>query len=212
MRTTLIFIAVLLGFWCSGQTIRNLNDSSTETIYRGFENTIVISKGVPLTENDYILACSECSVSKINHKGDSLPPNTFILTPNKTRYTDLLIVGKNGDTTIHQFKISNLPDPELYLDEIKSGETLLPILNESKWILSAKYPPGISLVSIYEIISWECAVDGVLLSAALSNDIPEELINKINSLSSGSEVTFKSVVLSEQDGIRRLKTGIFPVN
>ena len=212
MRTTSTIIALFLGFWCSGQTIRNLNDLSTERIYRGFENTIVISFEGLLSENDYHLSCTECSVSKINRKGDSLPPNTYNLTPNKARYTDLLMISKNGDTTIHQFKISNLPDPELLLNEIKSGETLNPIMNESKWVLSAKYPAEISLVSIYGIISWECSIDGVLLSAALSNDIPEELKQKIRSLPAGSKVTFTAVVVGEQDGISRRKAGTFLVN
>lgn len=212
MRTTLLFTTLLLGFWCSGQNIRNLNDISTEMIYRGFENTIVIFPEGLLSENDYTLACSECSVSKINKKGNSLPPNTFILIPNKARSTELLIISKNGDTTIRQFKISNLPDPELFLNEIKSGESLDPILNTSKWVLSAKFPAEISLVSVYEIKSWECSADSFVLSAAASNAIPNELIDKIRSLPSGSKVTFTAIVIGERDGISRKKAGVFLVN
>ena len=211
MRTTLIITTLLLGFWCSGQTIRNLNDNSTERIYRGFENTIVITPDGLVSQNEFTLACTECKISKLNQKGDSLPPNTFILIPNKARSTNLLMISKNGDTTIHQFKIANLPDPELFLNEIKSGESLDPILNASEWVLSARYPAEISLVYVYEIKSWECAIDGVALSAASSNTISDELINKIKSLPSGSKVTFNAVVVGERDGISRHKSGVFLV-
>mgnify|MGYP000344642228 FL=1 len=213
MKITAILITLLIGSTCFAQTLRNLNDTKTETIYRGFENKIVIYSDKVMSEDEYTLSSADITINKINNQGETLPPNTFILyTKEKSKIADLLIISEKGDTTTHQFKISNLPDPKLFLNEIESGESLPSNLENSKWVLSAKYPSIITLIANYKITSWACTIGNVTLSVENSNEIPEELINQINSLPSGSKVSFIATVLSEHDGICRKLSGGFTTN
>ena len=59
------------------------------------------------------------ALSRINQTMNSEGMSN-LYTKEKSQIADLLIISEKGDTTTHQFKISNLPDPKLFLNEIES--------------------------------------------------------------------------------------------
>ena len=115
------------------------------------------------------------------------------------------ITNKSVNLGTFTFRVSRLPDPELYWGGTKSGEKA----NKSETKLFAKYPPEIPLNAQFRIVSWECAVPGALGKAptGTGGDI-SAAGNLIRAAKPGMNVSFMCNVVGP-DGVQRKKGGVF---
>lgn len=170
-------------------------------LYRGYPNKVdPTASGYPFT----ILTGTNCSVSK---SGD-----VYIASPGAGRQAFLTVSGKTADGKTVQLKkveyrVSALPDPELYWGGVKNGGQG----SKSQTQLFAKYPPEIPLNASFNIINWECQVPGAQgrpPSGPGSNISAAS--NLLRAAPSGSQVSFICTVVGP-DGIQRKKAGAFKI-
>ncbi|MFT5777952.1 MAG: hypothetical protein ACI837_000900 [Crocinitomicaceae bacterium] len=170
-------------------------------LYRGYPNKVdPTASGYPFT----VLSASGANISK---SGD-----IYIASPGSGKTAYLTVSGKTADGKTVQLKkveyrVSNLPDPELYWGGVKSGGKA----SKSQTMLFAKYPPEIPLNASFSIVSWECQVPGAMgkppggpganISAAS---------NLLRAVKPGSQVSFMCTVVGP-DGIQRKKAGAFKI-
>ncbi len=170
-------------------------------LYRGYPNKVdPTASGYPTT----VLTGSNCSVSKSG--------NLYIASPGSGKTAYLTVSGKTADGKTVQLKkveyrVSALPDPELYWGGVKNGGRA----SKSQTKLFAKYPPEIPLNAQFNIIKWECQVPGAQgkppggpganISAAT---------NLLRAAKPGSQVSFICTVVGP-DGIQRKKAGAFTI-
>jgi gliding motility-associated protein GldM len=113
-------------------------------LYRGYQNKVMaVASGYPSSS----LSAPGCSVSK---QGEF-----YIVGPGRGKTTRLSVSGKTADgksvnlRTV-EFRVKNLPDPQLFWGGKKSGEKA----NKNSNLLQAKYGPGIPLKAEFKILSW----------------------------------------------------------
>lgn len=170
-------------------------------LYRGYANKVdPTASGYPFT----VLTGSNCSVSK---SGD-----IYIAKPGSGKKAYLTVSGKTADGKTVQLKkveyrVSNLPDPELYWGAAKNGTRG----SKAETKLFAKYPPEIPLNAQFKIVDWECQVPGA------AGAPPRGTGSNISAASgllraakSGSQVSFICTVVGP-DGVRRKKAGAFKI-
>ena len=131
----------------------------------------------------------------------------------RAREAYLTVTGKNSATGESKqlkkvkYRVSNLPDPELYWGGAKSGTKA----NKNGTKLFAKYPPEIPLNATFKIVAWECTIPGAPgrpPSGSGSNiSAASSLIRQARS---GMTVSFIATVVGP-DGIRRKKAGAFKI-
>ncbi|MCH2224528.1 MAG: hypothetical protein MK066_07135 [Crocinitomicaceae bacterium] len=170
-------------------------------LYRGYANKVdPTASGYPFT----VLTGSGCTVSK---SGD-----LYIAKPGGGKVAYLTVSGKTADGKTVQLKkqeyrVSNLPDPELYWGAAKNGQ------KGSKYEtkLFAKYPPEIPLKASFKIVKWECQVPGALgkLPSGPGGNI-SAASGLLKAAKPGSVVSFVCTVVGP-DGIRRKKAGAFKI-
>ena len=139
------------------KTVKIMKPSGTvslpelNVLYRGYANKVeAVASGYDQT----ILQGSGVSLTKSG--------NGWIANPGGGRECSITVSGKSSVTnkTVRlgsfPFRISRLPDPELYFGAAKSGENA----SKAETRLFAKYPPEIPLNASFTIINWELAVPG----------------------------------------------------
>ena len=170
-------------------------------LYRGYPNKVdPTASGYPFT----VLTGSNCSVSK---SGD-----LYVAKPGGGKTAYLTVSGKTADGKTVQLKkveyrVSNLPDPELYWGAAKNGTRG----SKAETKLFAKYPPEIPLNASFSIVDWECQVPGA------AGAPPRGTGSNIGAASGllraakpGSQVSFICTVVGP-DGVRRKKAGAFKI-
>ena len=171
-------------------------------LYRGYPNKVdPTASGYPTT----ILTGTNCTVTKSSG-------NIYIASPGSGRSAFLTVSGKSNDgkTVVLkkvEYRVSALPDPELYWGGVKNGGQA----SKSQTTLFAKYPPEIPLNASFTITNWECQVPvaqgkppggpGSNISAAT---------NLLKAAKPGSQVSFICTVVGP-DGIQRKKAGAFKI-
>ena len=169
-------------------------------LYRGYANKVdPTASGYPTT----ILTGSNCSVSKSG--------NVYIAKPGSGREAYLTVSGKSADGKTVQLKrvkyrVSNLPDPELYWGASKNGG------KGSKYEtkLFDKYPPEIPLNAQFQIISWEVQIPGAVGTPQGSGGNISAASNLLRVAKPGSQVSFICKVRGP-DGVTRTKGGTWKI-
>ena len=158
-------------------------------LYRGYPNK---AKATASGYDQTMLTGSGASVSK---SGDG-----YIVKPTgRGREAYLMVSGKNsvtGESTQLakvKYRVSNLPDPEIYWGAAKSGSRG----SKAETKLFAKYPPEIPLNATFTIKSWECSVPGAARPV-------------MGTAPAGSQISFICKVVGP-DGIQRTKAGAFKI-
>lgn len=115
--------------------------------------------------------------------------------------------GKTASLKKVKYRVSNLPDPELYWGASKSGSKG----NRRETKLFAKYPPEIPLNAKFKIINWECTIPGA------PGAPPRGSGGNIGAASSlimqarpGMTVSFICTVVGP-DGVQRKRAGAFKI-
>jgi len=170
-------------------------------LYKGYDNKVsAVASGFDQT----MLTGNGVTVSKSGE--------FWIAKPGQVREASLSVSGKNSVTgktqnlLTQKFRVSNLPDPELYWGASKNGDKGSRV--ETK--LFAKYPPEIPLNAQFRIVDWEVSIPGAqgapprgtggVLSPAASALIKQA--------KPGMMVSFLCNVVGP-DGIKRKKAGAF---
>ena len=139
------------------KTIKIMKPSGTvslpelNVLYRGYPNKVeAVASGYDQT----VLSGSGVSLTKSG--------NGWIANPGAGRDATITVSGRSSVTNktvslgSFVFRVSRLPDPELYFGAAKSGETG----SRAETRLFAKYPPEIPLNATFTVLSWELAVPG----------------------------------------------------
>ena len=198
-----------LFFSSKAQIAVQLKFDSNNIIYRGFDNILSISGPSSLSENDYELTCSNCTVRKTTRIG-GLPENTVCIHTKGPGNAILEIEMNDGTVNEFVFRISNLPVAELLINGIESGGSLNQIAGSEDWILSIGYPKGVSLAVESNLVSWECAINEQFY-ASMSNELTPELISAIREADIGTELNFVYVDIDPRSGIMRKKSATFRI-
>lgn len=171
-------------------------------LYRGYPNK---AEATASGYDQTILTGSGCSVSKSG--------TGYIVTPTgRGREAYLTVSGKStasGKTVQLKkvtYRVSNLPDPELYWGAAKSGTKG----SKAETKLFAKYPPEIPLNASFTIKSWECSVPGAARPVMGTGGDISAAGGLIRAAKPGSQVSFICTVVGP-DGISRKKAGSFKI-
>ena len=115
--------------------------------------------------------------------------------------------GKSVSLKKVEYRVSNLPDPELYWGGSKSGTKA----NRRSTKLFAKYPPEIPLNASFKVVSWECTIPGAPgRPPSGSGSNISGATSLIMQARPGMTVSFIATVVGP-DGIRRKKAGAFKI-
>jgi len=137
----------------------------------------------------------------------------YIVKPTGSGRTAYLTVsGKNTVTgqTVQlkkvEYRVSNLPDPEIYWGGSKNGERA----SKAETKLFAKYGPEIPLKADFTIKSWECSVPGASRPIMGTGSTIAAASGLLRAAPSGSMVSFICKVVGP-DGITRTRAGAFKI-
>jgi len=171
-------------------------------LYRGYANK---AKATASGYDQTILSGQGATVSK---SGDG-----YIVSPTgRGREAFLTVSGKNtasGKTVSLnrvKYRVSNLPDPELYWGGVKNGGKG----SKAETKLFAKYPPEIPLKASFRIVSWECTVPGAARPVMGTGGNISAASGLIRAAKPGSTISFICKVVGP-DGISRKKGGTFKI-
>lgn len=124
----------------------------------------------------------------------------------------LTVSGKNTATgqsaTLKKvkYRVSNLPDPEIYWGGAKNGERA----SKAETKLFAKYGPEIPLNASFTVKSWECTVPGASRPVMGTGNLISAASGLLRAAPSGSMVSFICKVVGP-DGITRTRAGAFKI-
>jgi len=137
----------------------------------------------------------------------------YIVKPTGSGRTAYLTVsGKNTVTgqTVQlkkvEYRVSNLPDPEIYWGGSKNGERA----SKAETKLFAKYGPEIPLKANFTVKSWECTVPGASRPVIGSGSDISAASGLLRAAPAGSMVSFICKVVGP-DGITRTRAGAFKI-
>lgn len=129
----------------------NNGSNNVNSIYRGYENKVVIS--IPPSVNKYQFTCTNCRIVKFLEK-DTLVPNTFFISPGSGQNATLEIRTDQNHLKQYQLNVSNLPRPMIYLNNNRvSDEIELKSLTDTI-SLHAEYPVESGLQLDNSIENW----------------------------------------------------------
>jgi hypothetical protein len=137
----------------------------------------------------------------------------YIVMPTGSGRTAFLSVsGRNTATgqTVQlkkvEYRVSNLPDPEIYWGGSKNGERA----SKAETKLFAKYGPEIPLKAEFTVKSWECSVPGASRPIMGTGSIITAASGLLRAAPAGSMVSFICKVVGP-DGITRTRAGAFKI-
>lgn len=171
-------------------------------LYRGYDNKVdPTASGYDQT----ILSGTNATISKSG--------NLYIVKPGAGKEAQLTVSGKSSvlNKTVQlktvKYRVSNLPDPELYWGAAKSGTKG----SKAETKLFAKYPPEIPLNAQFRIVNWECQVPGAQgrPPSGTGSDI-SSASGLLRAAKPDMQVSFICTVVGP-DGIQRKKAGSFKI-
>ncbi|MBU2019360.1 MAG: hypothetical protein KJ941_06925 [Bacteroidetes bacterium] len=172
-------------------------------LYRGYPNKVdAVASGYDQT----VLTMNGGSLSKSG--------TGWIASPDKVKVAKINVSGKSSITNktvslgSFEFRVSNLPNPELYFGAAQAGEKA----SRAETRLFSKYPPEIPLNATFRIVSWELIIPGnpgapPKGSGDVLNGPASSLLKQAKP---GSVITFFTEVVGP-DGVKRKKTGAFTI-
>lgn len=201
MKTLLTLLSISLALTLQAQTpTAALETPDITMLYRGYANKII-----PAVTNSngkqIVLKGKGLTLQKVEE-------GYYVAKPGRAKTATISIfLADAKDTTFIkevEYRISNLPDPSLYLGMSRNGNTA--DINASK--IYAKYPPEIPLNSRFEITKWSITVNEETISGAGNNiKSASELIQN----APNGAVIFVKVSVQGSDGITRMRTGSWVV-
>lgn len=137
----------------------------------------------------------------------------YIVKPTGSGRTAYMMVsGKNTVTgqTVQlkkvEYRVSNLPDPEIFWGGAKNGERA----SKTETKLFAKYGPEIPLKADFTVKSWECTVPGASRPVLGTGNLITAASGLLRAAPAGSMVSFICKVVGP-DGITRTRAGAFKI-
>lgn len=196
MKKFIFLIIIIFSFNSFAQDVAVENIDHNQILYRGFQNKLVIT---PANENIQLDPIN-CQISKLEGQ-----ENTYIvLTKSKSRTATINFVSDGKVLETRSFLIQNLPVPELYWGDQKSGSTTS---NTSE--IQLKYPKGVTLKSNFEIVNWQASINGKQYEGKGST-LTKELIDSLSTLDKGEIIQITTHV-KNKDGITKLMKGTWKV-
>lgn len=176
----------------------NVSLPELNVLYRGYDNKVsAVASGYDQTN--------------INGAGVTLSKSGdgWIAKPGSAKTCTITVSGKSSVTNksvnlgTFTFRVSNLPDPELYWGGAKNGDKG----SKAERKLFAKYPPEIPLNAAFKVVDWECQVPGAQGAPpkGSGSDI-SSASGLIAAVKPGMNVSFICTVVGP-DGVRRKKAG-----
>lgn len=164
--------------------------NKVEAVASGYDQTILSGNGVSLTKSG----------------------NGWIANPGSGREASITVSGKSSVTNktvslgTFKFRVSRLPDPELYFGAAKNGEQI----SRAETRLFAKYPPEIPLNATFTVLGWEMSVSGSPIAPPKGpgGQINPAAVNLLKQAKPGSVVGFMTDVRGP-DGVTRKRGGTF---
>lgn len=168
-------------------------DNELEGVASGYDETILTGQGV--------------DIKKINGK--------YFAFPHKVKQCMVTVSGKNtisGKTVklgTYTFRVSRLPDPEVFWGAARNGEKG----NPREKFLFAKYPSDVALNAKFNVKSWELYISGIQGAPpkGTGSVLSDQAISLLKQARPGTVVTFYLKVVGEKDKIERLRTGSFKI-
>jgi len=171
-------------------------------LYRGYDNKVeATASGYDQTS----LTGTGVSLSKTSTGWIAKPSGSG-------REAYLTVSGKNTATgqsaTLKKvkYRVSNLPDPEIYWGGAKNGERA----SKTETKLFAKYGPEIPLNASFTVKSWECTVPGASRPVMGTGNLISAASGLLRAAPAGSMVSFICKVVGP-DGITRTRAGAFKI-
>ena len=171
-------------------------------LYRGYDNKVeATASGYDQTS----LTGTGVSLSKTSTGWIAKPTGSG-------REAYLTVSGKNTATgqsaTLKKvkYRVSNLPDPEIYWGGAKNGERA----SKAETKLFAKYGPEIPLSANFTVKSWECTVPGASRPVMGTGNLISAASGLMRAAPAGSMVSFICKVVGP-DGITRTRAGAFKI-
>ena len=184
-----------------------IGNPESMVLYRGYSNKIQIGFNDMLVK-EYTIETSNC---------DSIIPDSekhnYVIYPGQSRMLTLTIIdlsvkGKKTFLSETSYRVSNLPDPALYLGALENETTISLEGIKSMTTLFAKYPPELYFNAIFQVNSWNLFIKDLNL-AGTTNNLSKEALFHLNRLSSGEKITIIANVIGSDKIIRKLTTVIY---
>lgn len=169
---------------------------SDKILYRGYQNVLEL-KDLPIQESNMELVGIDNITIK---KSES---NSYILHPGAGKTAKIELRSQKGDVLgVVVFKVYNMPKPELYFCNQKSGSEVSQICSA----LRVDFPDDSQLKLNANILKWEyTSKSGVNSTIGTISEL-ESLANLVRDLPIGAEFTIKADVVG-QDNITRKIAG-----
>ncbi len=203
MKNLFFLFISLLSFWSQAQEpIVAIEYPNMNILYRGYSNKVILA--VSDADMDKIILTGEnCTIEKINDHSE------YIIKPGKGRIVVLNVALKSGDEIVvlkrSEYKVFNVPDPQIYWGAKKSGEVATSYVAQ----IYAKYPPEIPLVSTFSVSEWTVIVEKDTIKG-MGNDISKAQ-RIFKTISQPTLVIIEAKVMGE-DGIYRKMSGHWTVD
>jgi hypothetical protein len=147
-------------------------DNELEAVASGYDETVLSGVGV--------------NIKKVNGK--------YIAEPHKVKQCTVSVSGKSNLTgkTVklgtYTFRVSRLPNPDIYWGSAKNGDKASP---REKFLFS-KYPPDVALDAKFSIKSWEMYIGGApgAPPRGTGNVLNQQALSLLNQARPGTIVTF----------------------
>ena len=197
MKNSLLAGIIVLGCSAYAQEYTAENTQQNNVLYRGFKNKLSYGQtGCP--DKSYEMETVNCDLSEVKATGAE---TMYIVKTKSSARTAVIRFTSNGnvmDSTV--FAIQNLPVPSLYWGDSKTGTTTSDLTE-----LSVQYPPGVTLPSNFEIVSWTCSpVDTDTVYTSPGNVLSDAFMNYVKTMSKGESIVIQVNVKGEDGIIRQL--------
>ncbi len=208
MKILLFIGAVLLGGGVSAQTelpvVVNTSLNRAEAVlFRGYENQIRIRKAAS-DDATYTLQAEGCSLISQTADGRNMAPGSYIAKPSREPYVQFTVL--RGETVVGtvQFKVSNMPDPKIFLGSTPSGSRLYEVSKS----VTMGFPEEVPLDFDVHVVSWKFELGGREYKGG--NQLSDEAVVAIKAMPKGSPLIIQVRCISP-DGITRLISGTWTI-
>lgn len=201
MKYLILICGVLTALSLTAQDQTTIETLEDDVLYRGYTNkvTIQVSK-----DEDRTTELHGENVSITRDKAS----NTYIVKPMKGKTATLSVQAVEGKTveTLYTktYHFRNLPDPDVYWGESKSGGTG----NITSKKLSIRYHESVNLPNDFRIVGWEIQSDSKVIQG-VGNDM-SSAESFLKTVEDGTVLQLIVKILSP-DGITRMKAAQWEV-
>lgn len=205
-RIIALLFLISIGLFGYSQDTRNINDSNSSVLYRGFQNRFEIMDS-SWQNSDYSLECVGCEVT-LDRSNELFPNPQFTLYTKDSKQAILTYIRPDKDTIRHIFEVRNLPAPGIYLNDNSSDSEIRKQSFDSNGTISIGYPKEVTLISKFNVLAWEIQLGGRPISGygGVLSDLATKMIQRLDN---GTEITIVCTVSCSSDGIQRKMAASF---